>query len=185
MNNADQSGMRNEIKALIDDIAFQSESLADLGRMPVIQLKVLLGKLNKLTEKTIILLHYLENSQSGPERANVLSEEGRQKASASVPASMPDAEVKAGKSADTVDKSGKGLAGDLMSVIGINEKYLFAGALFEGRNAEFAKAVSDINAIGDASSLDGYLKDLGHRYGWDTENEIVKRFVELSGRKFD
>ncbi len=52
--------MRRDITELIDDIKYESDRLTPLDRLPIIQLKAVLNKMNKLTEKTVILMHYIE-----------------------------------------------------------------------------------------------------------------------------
>ena len=71
MNNSDLKEMRRSITALIDDIKYHSDSLTDLERLPVIQLKVILAKINKLNEKTTILLHYIEKKGKLSDSASV------------------------------------------------------------------------------------------------------------------
>lgn len=66
--------MRKEITSIIDDIKYHSDSLTDLERLPVLQLKVILAKINKLNEKTTILLHYIELASRRQEDTAVAEE---------------------------------------------------------------------------------------------------------------
>jgi hypothetical protein len=213
MKNDDLKEMRRDITALIDDVKYHSDSLTDLERLPVIQLKVILAKINKLTEKTTILLHYIElqgklseahKADSSATKQEVITPEPiiekplvadeTKETAPELPEIKPEAPEekppivelkKPVKTQNIEEKLKKIVIRDLMSAIGINEKYLFASVLFKGNTETFFKSIEQINQLVSAAELNAYLEGLKKTYSWDMENDTVKNFMELVLRKFD
>ena len=208
MNNEDLQELRRNITAIIDDIKYHSDSLTPLERLPVIQLKVILAKINKLTEKTTILLHYVEKQGKLSDKAEsteisemIIPEEVSQISPVSEEAGIElkekadksEEKVKVDKSSvktepkrqDVQSKLKKLKVSDLNTAIGINEKYLFASVLFKGDTSKFSSVIKEINALNNSEELKAYLDNLHRNYNWDSENEIVMNFLELVERKFD
>ena len=199
--------MRENITELIDDIKYHSDTLTDLERLPVIQLKVLLAKMNKLTEKTTILLHYVE--KKALERGESVFEDDilpgelktDEKAEADTPHEITPHEttnhettnheatshssVKNRPAENVEDKLKRLIVKDLIHAIGINEKYLFASALFDGNIEEFMASVNVLNNISDFESAGSYLSELAKKHQRDKENDITISFLELVEKKFD
>ncbi|MDA9312345.1 hypothetical protein N9515_02610 [Vicingaceae bacterium] len=74
---------------------------------------------------------------------------------------------------------------DLMSAIGLNERYLYANDLFEGDMQEFKNAIKMLNEfenVGDAKSF--FESGLRGTYGWDDENELAKALFNLIERRY-
>lgn len=194
MNSEELKEMRRNITALIDNIKYHSDSLTDLERLPVIQLKVILAKINKLTEKSTILLHYIEkqgrlsdletdsDSKVIPES---ISEENTMDLSQQNENIVQEHESKF----KGVKKSESGfnefIVTDLFSAIGINEKYLFSGVLFSGNTERFIESVQNLNKMDQLAEVEKYIEELSKELNWDHENETVQNFISLIERKFD
>jgi hypothetical protein len=191
MKKRELSGMREDITSLIDDIKYHSDTLTDLERLPVIQLKVILAKINKLTEKTTILLHYVE-------KEGKLSEIEREiKAESKTELHQPEVEEATkttqaepvsenGSKPKNVEEKLKSIViKDLNTAIGINEKYLYASELFNSDTEKFAEAINKINGMTERAELDEFIAGLSSVHNWDMENETLLNFLDLIYRKFD
>ena len=181
--------MRKDITEVIDDIKYHSDSLTDLDRLPVIQLKVILAKINKLTEKTTILLHYIEKKSQDPKPT---PQEELKPAPPVQAAPVIDVieEVEDSTTKDTVqeveEKSfDEETLTDLMSAIGINEKYLFASTLFNGNMEAFKSNIAAINDLISLEDANTYLEVLKQKYNWEDENKVVKEFYQLIQRRYE
>ena len=74
---------------------------------------------------------------------------------------------------------------DLITAIGINQKFLFMNDLFEGERDEFHNSLSDLNKFDSFLDADNYIKNnLMVKYNWDMENTSVVRFMELVERRY-
>ena len=74
---------------------------------------------------------------------------------------------------------------DLMSAIGLNERYLYANDLFEGDMQEFKNAIKMLNEfenVGDAKSF--FESGLRGTYGWEDENELAQALFNLIERRY-
>ena len=193
--------MRKDITTLIDDVKYQSDSLTDLDRLPVIQLNVFLAKINMITRKTTILLHYLE--MESEKQKNIRQEKQNAKVVEDIPSNTSEKEVaphvtsiepdpiklevkEEDKKIDNVEDKLKQIAiVDLITAIGINEKYLFASELFEGNIELYSQAVVGLNALESLDQAMLFLDELAKQYKWDQENESVLRFRDLVERRYN
>ena len=73
---------------------------------------------------------------------------------------------------------------DLKAVIGINEKFQFTNELFRGNANEYSLAIHQLNNSESLESAMDYFNGLQSAYGWDMENETVKRLLDLTKRRF-
>ena len=74
---------------------------------------------------------------------------------------------------------------DLITAIGINQKFLFMNDLFEGERDEFHNSLSELNKFDSFLDADNYIKNnLMVKYNWDMENTSVVRFMELVERRY-
>lgn len=73
---------------------------------------------------------------------------------------------------------------DLKKAIGINEKYLFINELFEGSLASYNEHIDKINSSTESNHALSILDSLVTKYNWNTEQEIVKKFMDLVQRRF-
>jgi len=197
MNTEQLKEMRRNITALIDDVKYQSDSLTDMERLPVIQLKVFLAKINQLTEQTTILLHYveIEGKLSDKDYSNEIIEPVEEKTEETLTEDNSESEIIATEEKDqeiTIDSSSDSLIAedkassiDIMAAIGINEKYLFSSELFNGSTDTLLRVANELSQMTDKNLVNSYLEKLEKEYNWDKENDTVKNFLELVERKFD
>ncbi|MEQ9064093.1 MAG: hypothetical protein RIE58_07940 [Vicingaceae bacterium] len=199
----DLSAMRLNITQLIDDVKYQSDMLTDIERLPVIQLKVILAKINKLHEETAVLLHYVEQQSIENQKVTRVEEQlestEKETTISDIPAQEPSlesntpskakvtpAEPAKGKSSEYLeDKLKRLVVKDLNTAIGINEKYLFASELFAGSIEMLKESVSVLNQLVDLDQANAYLDEMASKHNWDPESEIVKNFRELVEKKYD
>ena len=74
---------------------------------------------------------------------------------------------------------------DLITAIGINQKFLFMNDLFEGERDEFHNSLSELNKFDSFLDADNYIKNnLMVKYNWDMENTSVVRLMELVERRY-
>jgi len=194
----DLNKLRKEITVIIDDIKYHSDSLTELERLPVIQLKVILAKINKLNEKTTILLHYVE--MQSQDSSNTSASENDAKSSADKKHNI-DTETNEAVEKEKIDPVEEAIKvndkkvveeigrektmPDLMSAIGINEKYLYASELFEGNMEVFKSTVAAINEISSLEDANKYLDALSQKFKWDDENKAVIEFSQFIQRRFE
>jgi len=94
--------------------------------------------------------------------------------------------LNASPSADSLsEKLKKQPINDLITAIGINQKFLFMNDLFEGERDEFHNSLSELNKFDSFLDADNYIKNnLMVKYNWDMENQSVVRFMELVERRY-
>ena len=74
---------------------------------------------------------------------------------------------------------------DLISAIGLNERYLYANDLFEGNMDEFKKAISMLNDFESRSEAKLFFEEqLVSNYGWKNEDPMVKALESLVDRRY-
>jgi hypothetical protein len=69
-------------------------------------------------------------------------------------------------------------------VININDKFRFINELFASNANEYNIAIEQINAVNSPVEMTSYLKGLKSIYGWDEENEVVKKLYALAQKRF-
>lgn len=69
-------------------------------------------------------------------------------------------------------------------VININDKFRFINELFASNANEYNIAIEQINAVNSPAEMTSYLKGLKSIYGWDEENEVVKKLYVLAQKRF-
>ena len=179
--------MREDITDLIDDIKYKSDDLTDLDRLPIIQLNVILAKINTLTKKTTILLHYVE--KQGEDQKKIKFSQKKEELVVEKPVSeeplippteiealVPEPEVEKTETDDLETRLKQIAVKDLSTAIGINEKYLFASELFNGKINVFTEAINGLNCLESLDQAVSYLNDLATEHQWDLENETVVTF---------
>ena len=74
---------------------------------------------------------------------------------------------------------------DLKKAIGINDRYLFIGELFNGDEIAFDRSIKTINNYGAFAEAELWMRrELIHTYGWDDKSPVVKQFLQLVRRRF-
>ena len=70
---------------------------------------------------------------------------------------------------------------DLLSAIGINDRYTFIRELFNGDSGKFESAVKFLN---DATSFNDAYNYMLLYFNWDMESEPVQLLLDIIRRKF-
>lgn len=240
----DTNRKRKEVADLIDNIKEHSDRLLDHPSIPVLELNVILSKINKLYEKTAILKYLAINESKNHElseedrntsnkhtstpvdkdiietipqtnhlqKKNEESEENALKED-SVPSqtsgranadNIPDPAVNTqrniGKLEDYLDVNAKFSTeedpslshqlkkqpiSNLMTAIGLNERYLFANHLFDGHMEKFLEAVKALNTFESSDkAMQFFDNTLAEEFNWDKSDELVAAFRLLVERRF-
>ena len=83
------------------------------------------------------------------------------------------------------DKLGKKPIDNLMSSLGINEKFLFTDSLFNGSAEDFNEQVRLLNDQQDLATAMNYINEkLIHKYNWKTTSKHYKKFLNLIERRY-
>lgn len=210
----DKSGIRKEIASLINSIKEHSDNIGDKEHIPQLELELILHKIEKLYQKSIVFNHlnsvppaaqaaapqqkYIpapekhEISNSEIKKETVLVPEMREKpidlfgSEVAPPSEKVKAEKKIEKKEEkpAVSKIQKPMIADLTKEIGINDKFLFANELFDGNMQEYSIAIQQLNASGSLESAMDYFSNLQQLYEWDLEKETIKRLLDLVDRRY-
>jgi hypothetical protein len=74
---------------------------------------------------------------------------------------------------------------DLLTAIGLNERYLYANELFGGDIEDFRNVVRTLNEFNSGEEAIEYFdQQLCVSYGWSTDNELVKAIRTLVQRRY-
>ncbi|MEM9023486.1 MAG: hypothetical protein AAGB22_07075 [Bacteroidota bacterium] len=73
---------------------------------------------------------------------------------------------------------------NLKSAIGLNERFLFANALFAGSMEAFNQALEELNHMQSLDDAKRFIAHQGQKYAWDNNDPAVADFSELVERRF-
>ena len=74
---------------------------------------------------------------------------------------------------------------DLLTAIGLNERYLYANELFGGDIEDFKNVVRTLNEFDSKELAESYFVDqLLVSYGWEKDSEMVKALYSLVQRRY-
>jgi len=74
---------------------------------------------------------------------------------------------------------------DLLTAIGLNERYLYANELFEGDIANFKESIQKLDSFDGIDSAKSYFdNELMTRHQWDKDNELVNSLFALLERRY-
>ena len=73
---------------------------------------------------------------------------------------------------------------NLVTSIGINEKFLFTNELFEGNTEQFIKTINELNNLASFDEANGYLTNLVTKNNWETEAAPYLKLLALVERKY-
>lgn len=206
----DKSTIRKEIAALINSIKEHSDNIGDNKHIPQIELELILHKIEKLYQKSIVFNHLNSNGDihqnSGTSKPIVetpkveVKEEAVKSVTSDKPIDLfgseippvtekPKQEKKVEKKEEkpvvvVSNKIQKPSIQDLTKAIGLNDKFLFANELFEGNMQEYNIAIQQLNGAGSLESAMDYFSSLQQLYDWDMEKETVKQLVDLVDRRY-
>jgi hypothetical protein len=199
----DRNSIRKEIIALVSNIKNQSDVLANEKYPSQLDLELFLHKIEKLYQKSIVFNHLslfdgFEEQEQQPvsssapvaiaevQQAPVLQPPVKAAEPVIQPESVPLVQQPVPEKtvepiAPVIQK--KSLP-DLKSAMGINDKFQFTNELFKGNMQEFNIAIEQLNAADTLASALNYLKSMQPLYGWDEENETLKRLLAILHRRY-
>lgn len=204
----DKSNIRKEIAALINSIKEHSDNIGDNKHIPQLELELILHKIEKLYQKSIVFNH-LNSMPEGNENQTsekkaidtpkvevkqeivkpVISEKPIDLFGTEIPPATekPKQEKKVEKKEEKIpvaNKIQKPAIQDISKAIGLNDKFQFANELFEGSMQEYSIAIQQLNGAESLESAMDYFSNLQQLYEWDMEKESVKRLLDLVDRRY-
>ena len=203
----DKYSIRKEIAALINSIKEHSDNIGEKEHIPQLELELILHKIEKLYQKSIVLNH-LNTFQGKPVTETskfevkqeiakpIITEKPIDLFGSEIPpvTEKPKQEKKVEKPADRIggkeekisvpNKIQKPSIEDLTKAIGLNDKFVLANDLFEGNMQEYSIAIHQLNGAGSLESAMDYFSNLQQLYEWDMEKETVKQLIDLVDRRY-
>ncbi|MCZ4407861.1 hypothetical protein O3Q51_03515 [Cryomorphaceae bacterium 1068] len=74
---------------------------------------------------------------------------------------------------------------DLVSAIGINQKFRFISQLFNDDQTAFEGSIQKLNRFGSYIEADEYIQNtLSEQYGWNPKDPAVKELIDLAQRRY-
>ena len=73
---------------------------------------------------------------------------------------------------------------DLISAIGINDKFLFLNELFNGSMEKYNKSIRSLNSFSTLSGAKTYMSELQIEFQWNCESDAYKKLADLIERRF-
>lgn len=210
----DKSSIRKEIAALINSIKEHSDNIGDKEHIPQLELELILHKIEKLYQKSIVFNHLntfpdrtTTSSKSEPisekpmvevPKVEIKTETVKPTPVSEKPIDLfgseiapvtekPKQEKKVEKKEEkpvVTNKIQKPSIQDLTKAIGLNDKFLFANELFEGSMQEYNIAIQQLNGAGSLESAMDYFATLQQLYEWDMEKETIKQLLDLVDRRY-
>jgi len=204
----DKFKIRKEIAALINSIKEHSDSIGDNKPVSQLELELILSKIKKLYEKSIVYNYVYaipENLQetglndstqkkTEPQKQEIKTEPVTPSSSRDLFGSaLPPVieKIKPEKKIEPteivpppINKIQKPPITDLKSAIGINDQFQFANELFEGSMQEYGIAIQQLNRAESLESAMDYYSNLQQLYNWDKKNETARRLLDLVDRRY-
>ena len=73
---------------------------------------------------------------------------------------------------------------DIISAIGINDKFLFLNELFGGSMEKYNKSIRSLNSFSTLLGAKTYMSELQIEFQWDCDSEAYKKLSDLIERRF-
>ena len=73
---------------------------------------------------------------------------------------------------------------DLISAIGINDKFLFLNELFSGSMEKYNKSIRSLNSFSTLLGAKTYMSELQIEFQWDCNSDAYKKLADLVERRF-
>jgi hypothetical protein len=210
--------IRKEIATLINSIKEHSDNIGDKEYIPQLELELILHKIERLYQKSIVYNHLnslpdmteaakvvekkqekviITSSVAEPLKQEVKKEPVKPVEISDNPidlfgselppaAEKPKSEKKIEKKEEKpiISKIQKPSITDITKTIGINDKFQFANELFEGNMQEYNIAIHQLNTAETLESAMDYFDNLQQLYNWESENETVKRLLDIVDRRY-
>ncbi len=180
--------IRKEIAELIDSIKQHSDEIGTQKRIPQIELELILSKIKRLYERSIVF-NYLNTVDEANEEQVIIP---RPFIKDTEPAPQPELEdvvevfsIPAPPISEHPFPSTSGTPKkDIKKLVGLNEKFQFTKELFGNDAAQYNSALDRINASDDKASLTVVLNELASERGWQPENKTADAFRRIAERIF-
>ena len=191
----EKSRIRKEISDLINSIKEHSDNIGNKKNIPQLELELILSKIEKLYEKSIVFNYLHSIPEKNAEQVNVSSlvsesfenitanETSKEPIQTQIPLDLFASDTHTENEHSLADKLGRQAIKDLKDAIGINEKFQFINELFEGHMQEYNAALSQLNNMTEINEAKTYLNTLKALYHWK-DNTISSAFIDLVERKF-
>jgi hypothetical protein len=210
LRDMNKNQIRKEIAELIDSIKERSDEIGTRKRIPQIELELMLSKIKRLYERSIIF-NYLNTIEEMSQKdkvedaqtyTNEKPDHQRQLETVTerAPVNTPEPEVVVPHVSEPVEKptvreqaitpppvvqaSIPSKGKDIKTLIGLNEKFLFTKELFNNDPQLYTSALDRLNQATDKASVDEVLIQLGTERGWGDENKTAESFRKLAARRF-
>jgi hypothetical protein len=209
----DKSQIRKEIAALISSIKEHSDNIGEKEHIPQLELELILHKIEKLYQKSIVFNHLNSYPDAPPAVSQVPKTDLPPKTELKEPVKKEEPKPESPKPVDLfgseitaaektkaekkpekkeekkeekapVSRIQKPPLSDIRSAIGINDKFQFANELFEGNMQEYEIAIQQLNTAETLDSATEYFMSIQQLYNWDNENDTVKRLFDLVERRY-
>lgn len=164
--------LRKEMTNLIDNIKEHSDMLTDYDRLPEIELQVILKKIEKLFEYSIIL-NYLYEKQRLELKTKFDNIESKDEIKSQI------------EEKSWIEKMQKIPINDLTTHLSVNEKFFYAKELFNDDINALNKTLLKLNQFNNFDKAYAYIKkEILPEYKWNLNDTNVKNFVSFVKRKF-
>ncbi len=198
-----KNDLRKEIAALINSIKDHSDNIGDKPHIQQLELEVILQKIKKLYELSIVFNHIntvgeektpetvapVESPVTEAIQATSTSETENGKSKQGVidlfsEQSTDNNNTKEKQDTNVSEKFQRSRIENLKLAIGINEKFQFVNELFDGNTNEYHAAIDQLNAFSDSDEANIYLNNLQGIYQWNMEHPVMRNFMDLVKRRF-
>ena len=201
----DKAHIRKEIAALINSIKEHSDNIGKVEHIPQLELELILHKIEKLYQKSIVFNHLNTLSSLNPEQNAVTMPEipkieviNKEIPKIDIkPVDLFGSELPIQTEKKKVEKAiekpiektptskiHKPTLTDIRAAIGINDKFQFANELFGGEMTEYEIAIQQLNTAETIESASEYFMSLQQLYNWSNDNDTVKRLFDLVERRY-
>jgi putative lipase involved disintegration of autophagic bodies len=172
--------LRKEIQQLIDSIKKHSDELAAMEHIPQLELELILSKVERLHDKSVIY-NYLHSVSATDEDEKETDKKIETKTTESLQNEETDTIQEAKKEdAPQVQKTKP----EFKSLIGLNQKFQFAAELFKNNQADFSEVLQKINDCKNIKEAHNALNDVRQKYNWKDDSKTTEAFIALVKKYF-
>ena len=189
----DKNLIRKEIAVLIDSIKEHSDNIGNTKQISQLELEVILNKIEKLYEKSIIFNYLNKLSDTKPvipppgmvestSKETIEKQVAMDLFASEIPIEPKPTKIKEVKA--SANKTQKKPITDLKAAIGINEKFQFINELFEGNMQEYNIAINQLDSLANLHEATTYINSLKEIYRWENETPVLTHFKDLLERRY-
>lgn len=179
----EEEGGVTEFDVEVDEPTHVEEELNDIQELEIHE-EVQEGSIPQPNE---VLLDQLLEEAKQEEKAEVVDQSLVEKLEAETElSSKPDINEALSKEDSSVSSQlQKQPIIDLMSAIGLNERYLYSNELFDGDMQEFRNAIKMLNEFNNGDEAKAFFESgLRSTYGWEDDNTLAHALFGLVERRY-